>query len=196
MDSATIPAKETQVRTSRVAWLKLARAWHLYLGTLFAPSILFFALTGSLQLFGLHEGRPGEAYQPPEWIQKLGSIHKNQTVSERRGPGFTGEQRRSPDSGEARRSPQLEGGRREERRRTNVFTLALKWFFLAAAVGLTFSTLLGIFMAFQFNRSRALVWGLLLLGTATPVVLVAMMAFGERLLGGEIWHRLGASLIR
>jgi uncharacterized iron-regulated membrane protein len=200
MDSATTTAKEAQVqpRTNSVARLKLAREWHLYLGTLFAPSILFFALTGSLQLFGLHEGHPGEAYQPPEWIQRLGSIHKNQAVSERRGPppGFTGEQRRSPQSDQARRTPQPEGGRREERRRTNVFTLALKWFFLAAAAGLTFSTLLGIYMAFKFNRSRALVCGLLFLGTATPVVLIAMMAFGEQLLGGEIWHRLGANLIR
>ena len=36
------------------------------------------------------------------------------------------------------------------------------------AVGLAFSTLLGIYMAFKYNRSRALVWGLLLLGTAIP----------------------------
>ena len=77
-----------------------------------------------------------------------------------------------------------------------MFTLALKWFFLAAAAGLTLSTLLGIYMAFKFNRNRALVWGLLFLGTATPVALIAMMAFGEQLLGHEIWHRLGASLIR
>ena len=66
--------------------LKQARQLHLCLGVLFAPSIIFFALTGALQLFGLHEGHPGEAYQPPALIQKLGSIHKNQSVSERRGP--------------------------------------------------------------------------------------------------------------
>jgi ABC-type dipeptide/oligopeptide/nickel transport system permease component len=52
----------------------------------------------------------------------------------------------------------------------------LKGFFLATAVGLILSTLLGIYMAFKFNRSRAMVWGLLLLGTAIPVALIAMMA--------------------
>jgi hypothetical protein len=40
---------------------------------------------------------------------------------------------------------------------------------------LVFSTLLGLYMAFKYNRSRALVWGMLLLGTAIPVALIAMM---------------------
>jgi hypothetical protein len=158
--------------------LKQIRQLHLYLGVFFAPSIIFFALTGTLQLFGLHEGHPGEAYQPPAWVQKLGSIHKNQTVSERRGPppGFAGDLKRPPESDEARRSPQPEGGRRNEERGTNNLTLALKLFFLSTAVGLVFSTLLGIYMAFKYNPSRALVWGLLSLGTAIPVALIAMMA--------------------
>jgi hypothetical protein len=53
-------SKETkaQVPSGNAIRLKLARQLHLYLGTLFAPSIIFFAFTGSLQLFGLHEGQP------------------------------------------------------------------------------------------------------------------------------------------
>ena len=58
---------------------------------------------------------------------------------------------------------------------TNKPTLALKCFFLAMAVGLVFSTLLGIYMAFKYNRSRALVWSMLLIGTAIPAGLLAMM---------------------
>lgn len=184
MNSATTSNKEIEVSrpTHSAARLKLARQWHLYLGTLFAPSIIFFALTGSLQLFRLHEGHPGEAYQPPAWIQKLASIHEDQNVSERHGPppGFAGTQKRPPESDEARRTPQPgppqpEGGPRNEERRSNRFTLALKCFFLATAVGLVFSTLLGIYMAFKYNRSRALVWSLLIIGTAIPVALIAMM---------------------
>lgn len=168
-----------QVPSRSAARLKWARKWHLYLGTLFAPSIIFFAFTGSLQLFGLHEGHPGEAYQPPAWVQKLGSIHKDQTVSEKHGPppGFAREQGRSPQTGDARRPQQPpQGGRPNEGRKSNRLTLALKSFFLATAVGLIFSTLLGIYMAFKFNRSRALVWGMLLLGTAIPLALIALMA--------------------
>ena len=49
-------------------------------------------------------------------MQKLGSIHKNQTVSERRGPppGFAGEQKGPPESDEARRPVHPEGGRPNE----------------------------------------------------------------------------------
>ena len=168
---------ELQKPSKSAARLKLTREWHLYLGTLFAPSILFFALTGALQLFGLHEGHPGESYQPPAWVQKLGSIHKNQTVSERRGPppGFVGEQKKPWESGEARRPVHPGGGGQSEERGTNKLTLALKCFFLAMAVGLVFSTLLGIYMAFKYNRSRALVWSMLLIGTAIPAGLLAMM---------------------
>jgi hypothetical protein len=110
-------------------------------------------------------------------VQKLGSVHKNQTVSERRGPppGFAGEQKRPAESDDGRRPPQPEGGRRNEEGGANKLTLALKCFFLAMAVGLVFSTLLGIYMAFKYNRSRALVWSMLLIGTAIPAGLLAMM---------------------
>jgi hypothetical protein len=155
--------------------LKQVRQLHLYLGTFFAPSIIFFALTGALQLFGLHEGHPGEPYQPPAWVEKLGSIHKNQTLTERRGPppGRVGlGQRRPPEMNEGRRPPQSgDRGPRE-----SGFTLALKWFFLATSLGLVFTTALGIYMAFKYNRSRVLVWGLLLGGTAIPLALIVMTA--------------------
>jgi hypothetical protein len=156
--------------------LKWARKLHLYLGTLFAPSIIFFAFTGAFQLFGLHNSHPGAAHQPPAWVQEWASIHMQQTVPEKHvpPPALVGEQKRSP---EARRPPQPpEGGQQNHERETHKFTLALKWFFLATTVGLTFSSVLGIYMAFKFNRSRALIWGLLILGTAIPVALIVMMA--------------------
>lgn len=69
---------------------------------LFAHSIIFFALSAALQLFGLHEGHPGEAYQPPKWIEKVGEIHKDQTLADRHGP--------PPGAGEERHgSPKTEG---------------------------------------------------------------------------------------
>ncbi len=177
MQASTLEEPKIHAPSKSVVRLKLARQWHLYLGTLFAPSILFFALSGSLQLFGLHEVRPGRDYQPPVWVQKMGAIHKNQTLSLRHGPPrpFASGPQRQPESSQIRLAQQPPGGRRNEARKSNSFTLALKCFFLAAAVGLIFSTLLGIYMAFKFNRSRALVWGLLFLGTAIPLALLAMM---------------------
>jgi hypothetical protein len=49
-----------------------------------------------------------------------------------------------------RRQLQPEGGRRNEERKSNKFTLALR-FFLAMSVGVVFSALLGIYMAFKYN---------------------------------------------
>ena len=180
MNSSVISDKETKspAQSNRALWLKQVRQLHLYLGTFFAPSILFFALTGALQLFGLHEGHPGETYRPPAWVAKLGSLHKNQTLAERRGPppGRADGQMRPPENErEAGKPPQGENRRRNEGRRENKFTAALKWFFLASSIGLVFTTLLGIYMAFKFNRSRALIWRLLLGGTAIPTALIILM---------------------
>lgn len=184
MNLAANPTIETipQGPSKSAARIKWARQLHLYLGTLFAPSIIFFAFTGSLQLFGLHESHPGDTYQAPAWVQKLGSIHKDQVLTKQHGPppGSAGQPKGPPKTDEENRPPQpgpsqSENGRRNAERGPNKLTLALKWFFLATAVGLIFSTLLGIYMAFKFNRSRTLVWGMLFLGTVTPLVLILMM---------------------
>lgn len=171
---------KTQGQSNSATRLKLARQWHLYLGTLFAPSIIFFAFTGSLQLFSLHESHPGDAYQPPAWIQTLASIHKDQVLQKKhKAPtGAAGEQKGLPASDAARKPAQPEGSHPKDEQGSKKFTLALKCFFLAMAVGLISSTSLGIYMAFKFNRSRAIVWGLLLLGAAIPLALIAMMTKG------------------
>ena len=178
MNTSTVSDKmKSSASSSRANWLKQVRQLHLYLGTFFAPSILFFAFTGALQLFGLHEGHPGEKYQPPAWVAKLGSIHKDQTIAERRGPppGFSGGQMRPRGArSEDARPPQGEGRRPNEGRRESTFTFALKVFFLGTSLGLIFTTLLGIYMAFTYNRSRALIWSLLSIGTAIPAALIVM----------------------
>ncbi len=180
MISATSSKRETKPQgpSNSAVWLKRARQWHLWLGTFFAPSIIFFALTGALQLFNLHEGRPGGAYQPPAWIQTVASIHKDQTVSERHGPppGVSPQQKDTPQADATHPPAQPQDGHPDDEHGASKLTYALKWFFLAMALGLTVSTLLGIYMAFKYGRSRALVLGLLFLGTAIPVTLLALMA--------------------
>jgi hypothetical protein len=154
-------------RNRTAGWLKQVRQMHLYLGVFFAPSILFFAFSGSLQLFNLHEGHPGEQYQPPAWIEKLASIHKDQRLAERHGPpppAVQGQQRRAP---EFHPNP--------EAHQESKATLALKCFFLAMATGLFFTTLLGLYMAFKYQRSRTLTWITLLAGVAIPATLIAAL---------------------
>src|ERR1700745_3679843 len=59
--------------------LKYLRLIHLYFGVFIAPAILFFAFTGALQTFSLHETTRGSSYKPPAWAVILAHIHKKQT---------------------------------------------------------------------------------------------------------------------
>ena len=60
--------------------MKFLRQLHLYLGCFFAPLIAFFAFTGLLQTYGLHEA-PKNAPQPPAWIKSLAMVHKHQNLA-------------------------------------------------------------------------------------------------------------------
>jgi hypothetical protein len=67
--------------TSSHKILKAARQVHLYIGIFISPAILFFALTGALQTFSLHETSRGSDYKPPTWIVTLAQLHKKQTTT-------------------------------------------------------------------------------------------------------------------
>jgi hypothetical protein len=132
------------------------RQLHLYLGVFFAPALLFFAATGALQVFSLHEAH-GD-YRPAPLIEKLGEVHKNQRFElKARRP-----EKPKPASAAARTQP--------ADKPTPLKTLALKWFFLATALGLIFSTSLGLWMGLTHLRNRALAFGLLCAGALIPVL--------------------------
>ena len=59
--------------------LRYLRLIHLYVGVFISPALLFFAFTGALQTFSLHETTRGSNYKPPAWAVTLGQIHKKQT---------------------------------------------------------------------------------------------------------------------
>src|ERR1700722_6393355 len=63
------------------AILKLLRKLHLYIGVFIAPALLFFAFTGALQTFSLHETTQGSSYKPPAWLATLAQLHKKQTTT-------------------------------------------------------------------------------------------------------------------
>jgi hypothetical protein len=64
----------------RVNWVQFFRKTHLYVGVFTAPAILFFALSGTLQTFSLHETAREGSYTPPRWILLFAQIHKKQTA--------------------------------------------------------------------------------------------------------------------
>jgi hypothetical protein len=58
--------------SSSHTFLKYTRLTHLYIGVFISPALLFFAFTGALQTFSLHETTRGSSYKPPAWAVTLG----------------------------------------------------------------------------------------------------------------------------
>jgi hypothetical protein len=57
--------------------MKFLRTLHLYLGCLFAPTLIFFAVSGSWQLFNWHESTRDHTYIAPRALAVLSDIHKD-----------------------------------------------------------------------------------------------------------------------
>jgi uncharacterized iron-regulated membrane protein len=56
--------------------MRLLRTLHLYLGCLFGPTLIFFAVTGSWQLFNWHESTKNHSYTAPRALAALSNLHK------------------------------------------------------------------------------------------------------------------------
>jgi hypothetical protein len=143
--------------------MALIRTWHAYLGILIAPSVLFFALTGALQLFGLHE--PHDGYQPIAVVEKLGKLHTDQAfvLSKHHEP--------PPQQTEAAGAEDKQAPPPAPEDAPALGTTLLKWFFLLVALGLATSTSLGLWMGLTHVRHRRAGWWLLALGIVLPVTL-------------------------
>jgi cytochrome b subunit of formate dehydrogenase len=176
------------------AVLRFFRNVHLYAGIFTAPALLFFAFTGALQTFSLHETTQGSDYKPPAWIVALGQLHKKQTtiVPVRRPRPGTSEKPEKADRPDAngthgsaasagdpgRPSGPANGGRGDgpgssspNQQKANSH-LPMKIFFLMVAIGLFLSTVTGVYMTYKYNRNRFVLTGLLIAGIVIPLLLL------------------------
>ncbi len=143
------------------------RRWHGYVGALIAPSILFFAFSGGLQLFTLHESHDG--YVAPAWIKTLASVHKDQVLKK--------EGRHGPKPAAKRPAPPADADDHDEGPNTpaaptaaQIRSWVLKWEFVLVALGLIGSTVMGLWIAFQDPRRRRSTLILLAIGALLPLV--------------------------
>ena len=142
------------------------RTWHTYLGILIAPSVLFFALTGALQLFSLHEAHG--TYHPRPVIEKLSSVHKDQVYA------LGHHEQPPPEAPAAGTQPANDAhppAPAEHEDEPAIGTPLLKWFFLVVALGLATSTVLGLWMGLTHIRHKRTGWWLLAIGVVVPLVL-------------------------
>jgi uncharacterized iron-regulated membrane protein len=149
--------------------VKLLRQIHLYLGVFTAPAILFFAVSGVLQTFSLHEASRDGSYKPAKWIVVLAQIHKKQTpmLSPRKPLTSTA----NLDGGYAKPKVQSASPSSNEARHNS---FPLKIFFLVIGLGLLTSTLSGLYMSWKYRRRRILLTAVFLSGIIVPVILMAI----------------------
>jgi len=146
--------------------LKAVRKTHLYLGLFITPAVLFFAFTGAMQTFSLHQAAKGSTYKPANWIVALAQIHKKQTLDL---PPQRTEKTPSVQT-DARPKPNIPTGLVEGGSRTPHNAMPLKIFFLIVSIGLSVSTLSGMYMSYKYSRSKVWTTLTLLAGIGVPVI--------------------------
>jgi hypothetical protein len=142
------------------------RRWHSYIGLFIAPSVLFFALTGALQLYSLHEAHGH--YQPLALVEKLSSVHKDQVFAFGDHHADTA---RESDAGK-KDVEKVSPADAEENDESRLPTLLLKAFFLVVAIGVILSAALGLWIGLTQTRSKKTAWLLVVAGTLIPVGLL------------------------
>lgn len=149
--------------------MKKIRQIHFYLGVLFAPSILFFALTGAFQTFRWQENGAAGALTPV--LSQMASVHKDSALEREEKP-----RRQSPRPAAApKREKNVEeqgNDEGEQSARRGPSPLPLKIYVFLMSLGLLTSTATGVLMAFKYNRDRRVLWGLLIAGTLLPIGLL------------------------
>jgi hypothetical protein len=152
--------------------LRLTRTTHLYFGVFIAPALLFFAFTGALQTFSLHETTRGSSYQPPRWAVVLGQIHKKQTsivALSRPQPPTSNTTGKKPSTTEATPAKPADTSSAPAPKR---HPLPLKIFFVIVSIGLFTSTLTGLYMSYKYAGDKRLITALLIAGAVIPIALI------------------------
>ena len=147
--------------TNRIAVLKIARVVHLYLGVFTVPAILFFAFTGALQTFSLHDAAKDGSYTPAYWIAIGSQLHKKQTIQ-------------LPTPKDPSKKNAAEDDPKPQKRQSSTprhNTFQMKIFFLVVSISLFFSTLTGLYMSYMHCRNKVRLTAVHFAGIAIPVAL-------------------------
>ena len=149
--------------------LRYTRLIHLYLVVFISPALFFFAFTGALQTFSLHETTRGSSYKPPAWVVTLGQLHKKQTtvVPVRK---LAPPDKPSIDKSQPVASPNPAPATAPKPHNA----LPLKIFFLVVAIGLFVSTLSGLYMSYKYIHNKAWITALLIAGILVPIAMAML----------------------
>jgi predicted small lipoprotein YifL len=153
------------------ASLKSVRLIHRHIGLFFSPTIFFFAITGGLQMFGLHGSARG-SFHAPNILVHLSQLHKKGTL-------YLPPRKVAPPNSAKSDGAKPDGPKLEVPKPTEVSpatpppdSLPMKMFFAATALALAVSTFTGLIMGWRYARRKSIVLITLAAGVLIPAVLV------------------------
>jgi len=136
------------------------RLVHYYAGVFFAPTIIFFALSGVFQVFKLHEAyreTPGAQGGPIAWMSQ---VHKEAALI--------------PPKAAPAKAPPRDAASPPRAERSSPF----KWFAALMGISLIGASLAGLWIAFNYPKRRQSFFATLLAGFVVPIVLLQFAAAG------------------
>jgi hypothetical protein len=140
--------------------LMTLRLVHYYAGVFFAPTIIFFALSGVFQVFKLHETyreTPGAQGGPIAWMSQ---VHKESALI--------------PPKAAPAKAPARDGAAPAHAERSSLF----KWFAALMGISLIGASLAGLWIAFNYPKRRKPFFAALFAGLVIPIVLLQVGASG------------------
>jgi uncharacterized membrane protein YcjF (UPF0283 family) len=140
--------------------LAFIRQLHVYVSMFVAPSLMFFAITGAFQTFRIPDRKDA-----PVVLQKLARAHRDDVFALKPAPPP-----KKPAAGKAGEKPKAAA----EKPKTKLGTTLVKWFFVLISIALVFSTGFGIWMALAYHRQKALLFAVLVIGAAIPILLLGL----------------------
>lgn len=129
------------------------RLIHFYLGVFFAPLIIFFAFTGTLQVLKLHESYRDTPGSQGDWIAWFGQFHKEQAWI----PPKVAPAKAAP--------PKAPAG--------SLWAKPMKWLVALMGIALMATAFLGLYIAFKYPGRRKGTSIALVAGIVIPLTLMA-----------------------
>jgi hypothetical protein len=183
------PLSAPKSSSPKASALRTARLVHSYLGVFIAPALLFFALTGAMQTFSLHEKPWGDTGKPPHWIAVLARLHKDQMTympprhREASPAGLAARADAGPVAGNASTATPATAksaaapapSAHEHAHGPNA--LPMKLFFLLVTLMLASSVVTGLIMAFRYKGNKLALGAALAAGVIVPVGLLFLQKF-------------------
>jgi hypothetical protein len=136
--------------------LATIRLVHYYVGVFFAPWIIFFAFTGVLQVFKLHESYRQTPGAQGDWIAWMSQVHKEAALI-------------PPKAAPAKAPPRPEGSAGAPHEESSS---PFKWFAALMGISLIGAALAGLWIAFNYPRRRRSFSVTLIAGIVLPMLLL------------------------